>query len=66
MYEYYTRVKRYKYGNPSLDGVESNGSPVNVNVKCENEVQFALSVALVQLDNGEVDGRRIPCSEYTE
>ena len=59
-------MKRDEYGNPSVDGIESNDSPVNVNVKYEKEVRFALGVALVQLDSGEVEGRRIPCFEYTE
>ena len=46
--------------------MEINDSPVNVNVKYEKEVRFTLGFALVQLDNGEVEGRRIPCFEYTE
>ena len=46
--------------------MEINDSPVNVNVKYEKEVRFYLGVSLVQLDNGEVEGRRIPCFEYTE
>ena len=64
--EYITRVKRDEFGNPSLDGCTSKDSPVNVNVKYEKEVRFALGVALVKLHNGEVEGRRIPCFEYTE
>ena len=49
-----TRFKKNEYGNPSKDGLESLDSTVNVNVKHEKEVQFAMGVALVKLGNGDV------------
>ena len=64
--EYITRVKRDENGNPTLDGIETDDVPVNVNVKYEKEVRFALGVALVKTTNGDVVGKRIKEFEYTE
>ena len=46
--EYITRVCRNHLNNPTLDGQQSQDAPVNVNVKYEKEVRFALGVALVK------------------
>ena len=61
-----TRVKRDDNDNPSLDGEGSTGSPVNVNVKYEKEVRFALDVSLVKIENGDIIGKRINKFEYTK
>ena len=49
-----------------MDGEASTDNPVNVNVKYEKEVRFALGVAMVTRVDGSVDGLRIPAFEYTE
>ena len=61
-------MKRDEKGNPSLTGVESTDSPVNVNVnvKYEKEVRFALGVALVKNLDGNIVGMRIKEFDYTE
>ena len=61
-----TRVRRDEKGNPTKDGIKSKDSPVNVNVKYEKEVRFALGVALVTYPDGTEAGLRIPLFEYTE
>ena len=49
-----------------MDGEASTDNPVNVNVKYEKEVRFALGVAMVTRVDGSVDGLHIPAFEYTE
>ena len=49
-----------------MDGEASTDNPVNVNVKYEKEVRFALGVAKVTNLDGSVLGLRIPAFEYTE
>ena len=49
-----------------MDGKASTDNPVNVNVKYEKEVRFALGVAMVTRLDGTVNGLRIPLFDYTE
>ena len=59
-------MKRDKNGNHTLDGEESLDSPVKMNVKYEKEVRFALGKALVQMENGDIIGKRVKEFKYTK
>ena len=49
-----------------MDGEDSTDNPVDVNVKYEKEVRFALGVAKVTKLDGSVHGLCIPLFKYTE